>query len=275
MSRVACRYAIVRFMPYVETGEFANVGVVLVCPSTGYFGFRLEERRYGRVTKFFESIEPRDYTQALKLFKDELCRVQAMANHASCEDRIGFTRGLFERLIHPREAVIQFAEARAVLADDPLAALEKLYKRYVEHDFGDKGSAEQSLVRKVQGYIHQLNLGAQFKADWIGNDGLKAKFPFVQRGENDVPLKVIKPFFLAQDTVNDICDHAGNWVYKLEKMRKQKILPEKVLFPVHGPSVNDGARYAAFLDIVQDLQRIDIQVVEADVVQKITEFALH
>ena len=76
MSRVACRYAIIRFMPYVETGEFANVGIVLACPATGFFGFKLQDRRYRRVTQFFEHIEARDYTQALRLFRDELNRIQ-------------------------------------------------------------------------------------------------------------------------------------------------------------------------------------------------------
>ncbi|TAM57619.1 MAG: DUF3037 domain-containing protein [Rhodanobacter sp.] len=41
MNRFACQYAIIRFLPYAETGEFANVGVVLACPATGYFGARL------------------------------------------------------------------------------------------------------------------------------------------------------------------------------------------------------------------------------------------
>ncbi|MGH8147921.1 MAG: DUF3037 domain-containing protein, partial [Rhodanobacteraceae bacterium] len=27
MNRLACQYAVIRFLPYAETGEFANVGV--------------------------------------------------------------------------------------------------------------------------------------------------------------------------------------------------------------------------------------------------------
>ena len=53
MNKLACRYAILKFLPYTETGEFANVGVVLACPATGFFGFKLETRRYARFTDFF------------------------------------------------------------------------------------------------------------------------------------------------------------------------------------------------------------------------------
>ncbi len=65
LNKLACRYAILRFLPYTETGEFANVGVVLACPATGYFGFKLETRRYA-----------------------------------------------FTALIHPREAILRFGDAR-------------------------------------------------------------------------------------------------------------------------------------------------------------------
>jgi len=30
MKKFACQYAIVRFLPYLETGEFANVGIVML-----------------------------------------------------------------------------------------------------------------------------------------------------------------------------------------------------------------------------------------------------
>lgn len=59
MNRIGCRYAIVRFLPYAETQEFANVGIVLACPETGYFGFRLEIRHTRRFTDFFKELCPR------------------------------------------------------------------------------------------------------------------------------------------------------------------------------------------------------------------------
>ena len=45
MTAVACRYAVVQFAPCRETGEFANAGVVLLCPATGFFGYQLQTQR--------------------------------------------------------------------------------------------------------------------------------------------------------------------------------------------------------------------------------------
>lgn len=276
MSRVACRYAIIRFMPYVETGEFANVGIVLACPATGFFGFKLQDRRYRRVTQFFEHIEARDYTQALKLFREELNRIQDLAATAGHHtDKAGFVRGLFERLVHPREAVLQFGEARAVMTENPATVMNDLFLRHVEHDFGDRANRELSLVRNVQQVIQQLHLALPFKPAPIGNGDLQANFPLVQMQEGEEkPLKVIKPFFLAQEAANEIRDHAGNWIYKLTKMRAQGLLPTEVMFPVQGPADMDSLRYMAYRDVVHDLEQLDITVVKADHLQEIQAFAL-
>ncbi len=78
MSFFACRYAVVQFLPYAETGEFANVGIALLCPDTGYFGFRLQNaRRTKRITGFFERLDRSIYVRALDLFQQELGRVKA------------------------------------------------------------------------------------------------------------------------------------------------------------------------------------------------------
>lgn len=61
MKRIAYQYAILRFMPYVETGEFANVGLVMAAPQQGFFAYQLEEKRYGRLTRFFKDLEASTY----------------------------------------------------------------------------------------------------------------------------------------------------------------------------------------------------------------------
>lgn len=42
-----CNYAVVRFLPYRETGEFVNVGVVLYCREAGFFDVALEPKSGG------------------------------------------------------------------------------------------------------------------------------------------------------------------------------------------------------------------------------------
>ena len=57
MTEVVCNYAVARFRPYREPGEFVNVGVVFVCPETGYFDYLFETSDCRRVMSFFPELE--------------------------------------------------------------------------------------------------------------------------------------------------------------------------------------------------------------------------
>ena len=67
-----CQYKIIRFTPFVETEEFANIGVVVYCPSTGLVSFKLAPSRFGRITQFFKGMDAQVYTLAIKNLDSEL-----------------------------------------------------------------------------------------------------------------------------------------------------------------------------------------------------------
>ncbi|WP_414023964.1 DUF3037 domain-containing protein, partial [Neisseria gonorrhoeae] len=52
MNQYAMRFAVIRFMPYVQTREFANIGIIITHPKSGYFDFKIEQR-YSRLSRFF------------------------------------------------------------------------------------------------------------------------------------------------------------------------------------------------------------------------------
>lgn len=248
MKKLACRYAIIQFLPYTETGEFANVGVVLACPATGYFGFKLETRRYGRYTNFFRDLDNQIYLRSIAAIRDELERVRQSLHCASAE----VVRDVFAALVHPREAILRIGEPRALLAQEPQQALEQLYGYYVEHDFLTPEHRERVLEQRVQQLIKGLNLENPFKEEKLGDDEFTVRFPFVQIVENE-PAKVIKPFFLAQDETGSIYNHGDLWIAKLRRLRKHNRLPEKVLFTLEGPDMTDDKRYKVFDDVRNDL----------------------
>lgn len=51
MNQYAMRFAVIRFMPYVQTREFANIGIIITHPKSGYFDFKIEQR-YSRLSRF-------------------------------------------------------------------------------------------------------------------------------------------------------------------------------------------------------------------------------
>jgi hypothetical protein len=56
MTKIACNYSVIRFLPYPESGEFVNIGVVVSGPQTGFLDFRIERKKFGRIGKFFPEL---------------------------------------------------------------------------------------------------------------------------------------------------------------------------------------------------------------------------
>ncbi len=272
MRQFACRYAVLRFAPYSETEEFANVGVVLACPQTGYLGFQLEVRRHKRVTDFFEELPPAVYRQALQLMQAELNRLAQRVAQVPPEQRADFTRRVFEQLVHPREAMMRFGTARALLTDDPAAEVHRQFSHYVDRSFATPEHLEQVLERRIKVWLSSLGLERPFREARVGDDDLYAKFSLVQlRGTQ--PVKIIKPFNLSHDKPVDIYDHGGRWVDKLRRLRRRNLLPHDVLFALASPPHDGGKRHAAFNEIRSELTELEIVTVDETEQGRIAEFA--
>lgn len=272
MNKFACRYAVLQFVPYRETGEFANVGIALICPRTGYFGFRLQTRKYKRLTDFFEELPKDVYLRAVQVMRDELQRVANALQQASRTDQAQVLRQTFDALTHPREALIRFSPPRAILTDDPEAELARQFDHYVDRAFATPEYVEQGIEKRLRALLDGLQLQRPFRAERVGDDEVYAKFPLVQT-RGGAATKIIKPFNLSQNDTMGIYDHGEVWLGKVRRLRERNLLPADVMFAVAGPSASDIKRHAAFQEICRSLKAQDILTVDADQTVRIASFA--
>ena len=273
MRLVACRYAVVQFAPYRETGEFANVGVVLMCPETGFFNFKLQTRKSKRVTDFFEELPREFYQRALEVMQTEFRRIANVIHDAPVHGRPDYLRQIFDSLLHPREAMMRFGPPKAVMSENPELELNKQFDHYVERAFATPEYVEQTMEKRIKSLLKTLTLVAPFQPDKVGDDTFYARFPLVQR-RDDLLTKIIKPFNLNQAEPVGIFDHGDAWLQKVRRLRKRNLLPEKVLFAVAAPPVSDTKRYAAFTEICGELGATGIQTVDEAEQDRIATFAL-
>ncbi|MBI1905341.1 MAG: DUF3037 domain-containing protein [Rhodocyclales bacterium] len=275
MKKFACQYALLRFRPFVETGEFANVGVVLLAPDARFFGFKLL-KRYGRITQFFHQLDGKVYLHGRDLFKEELNRVAGELRRLALDGRktqpdVTLALNLFTELVRPREAMLQFAGQRVILAENPRAKLGELYDYYVERNFVTREYQERLLENTVRRLLHRTNGGMRFLRERVGTEDFGVNFPFVLLADGK-PQRIIKPLHLAQDDPTRVLNHGGQWVDKVRRLRKRGALPEAVLFPVTAPPP-ETSPYAAFREICDDLQAERVVVVAANDEPRILEFA--
>ena len=276
MKKFACQYALLRFRPFVETGEFANVGIVMMAPEARFFGFRLL-KRYGRITQFFHQLDRKVYLEGRELFKEELDRFTGELRRLALDGRktqpdIPLARNLFNELVRPREAMLQFAEQRVVLADNPKEKLVQLFDHYIERNFVTKEYQERLLESTIRKLLFRGQMGTQYRQEKIGTPDFTVNFPFVLMADGKAQ-RIIKPLYLAQGDTTKILNHGGQWVDKVRRLRKRNALPKDVLFPVTAPQTDTKA-YDAFTEIRDDLVTIDVQVVPANDEDGILKFAM-
>ena len=277
MNRTACQYAIVRFAPFVETGEFANVGILMMAPQARFFGFRLETRRFGRITRFFEELDRKHYREALRRLDAELERVHEMLKANGFDRRrktvdVDLAQRMFAEIIRPRESTIRFSEARVALAADPAEKLQELFGFYVERNFVTKEYRENLLEKSVRNWLFQAQVGDRFSPNVVGDDAFHLKFPFVELAEEE-PVKIIKPLYLGQPEPRGILEKGAIWAFRVQQLKRRGTLPDRVLFAVAGPERPKKTRQNAFLDSINQLEDTGIEVVGAKERARIIEFA--
>lgn len=275
--KIPCLYAIIRFAPFVETGEFANVGIIMMAPDQRYFGFKLMGRRHSRITRFFEQLDAKVFRTTMNALREELERAAAMLQQHGFDKRlkandVDFAKRLFTEIVRPRETVIKFSETRAVLADEPTETLEELYGYYVERDFVTREYQEAVLERGLRKWLWQARIAERFARLEVGNDEYHATFPFVEK-HGDIAVKAIKPLHLAQDQPNKILDHGGQWLFRIQALKKRNLLPDNVLFAVNGPITNNGGTGKAYAEIIGALKDEGVNVLPATDKEQILEFA--
>lgn len=279
MTRVACQYAIVRFMPYVETGEFANVGILLWAPKKRYLGFKLLRKKYGRITQFFEELDKAVYLRAMHDLDAELVRVQKLllnedVSVANIDMEYGFHKGVFKELIRPRETIVRFSEQRVVLAEDPKQAMNDLYDHYVGRNFVTKEYQETILEKGVKKLLQTKDLVNRYHKRKVEDNLYGVTFPFVQEREEKA-VRVIKPLFLGQADSTKIIEHGDHWKLKVQQLRKRHLLHGPVLFPVKGPegANPDDVRLEAFEETKWNLEEAGIDLALYTEHKKIIDFA--
>ncbi|MBI5461700.1 MAG: DUF3037 domain-containing protein [Gammaproteobacteria bacterium] len=279
MTKIPCQYVIVRFAPFTETGEFANVGIILMAPRQRYFGFKLlAPRRHGRITRFFDELEPRLFRETLRDLSEELARVHGVLKAHGFDKRlkvneVDFAGRLFTEVTRPRESIVRFSETRLVLAEDPKEKLKELFAFYIERNFVTKEYKEIVLERGVRKWLLDARIADRFDRMKVGDDEYQATFPFVEQHENR-PAKIIKPLNLTQDTSSKILEHGGNWWFKIRELQKRHTLPDKVLFAVEGPATQ-GPMGNAYHEVVEMLRETGVTVLPYQHMGEIVDFALN
>jgi hypothetical protein len=272
LNKLAMRFAVVRFMPYVQTREFANVGIILICPRTGFFNYKLENK-YQRLSRFFKYFDAKVYKQAIQSFSDELERIKNTLESSSNKNP-EMLRALFDHLARPRDAIICTSDICVTTGINELNELDRLFSYFAEHSFA-KEQHEELLTKQIQNMIKDIQTAFPFVQTKIGGAEYCANFPMVQKQEDKIS-KIIKPLYLGQNNSSDIIQKSDKWISIINRLRAFSSIEQdtKIMFPFESAQNQSAAQKKALDLIINDTRNAGIELVNKDDTAEIKRFAL-
>lgn len=259
-----CNYSILRFLPYPETGEFVNIGIVLIA-NNGDFRFKIEHKRQ-RVTSFFPTLDSKIFQRARREMNAELARLSGFLTNNRHDLESLLTT--FKHLIHPRETMMRFSDPGTMAIANADTAVNDLFEHYVNHSFATKEYQETALEKQLGKLLSDSNMRQRYSERKLGTADYPVKFPFVlMRGEE--PVQAIKPIHLGHDEPAKILEHGDAWVAKVRRLSSRGELADDTLF-VAGPPESGKARLLkAYREISDELASYKgVRVVSYDEGQK-------
>ncbi|MNF90501.1 hypothetical protein D3C84_730670 [compost metagenome] len=263
--KYACLYSIVRFAPFAETEEFANVGIVLSAPAIGRMEYRLARKNLKRVNHFFECAPL--FAKAMEIAQTELDAVRSMTAEAQETQIVNHFRFLTE----PKESLIRFSPMRSILVENFDATLEELFGRYIERQGMGRDRREEVMVREIRTLFAQASI-CSFRDETLSGELSKLHLPLVHRNE---VVAAIKPLAFDQAEPSAILDHCDQWLMKFARAEREGVIQlNNVLIPVVAPAENESARHRKAVQMAKDsiLER-GLQLVDFQATQAIAAFA--
>ncbi len=277
MKQVACNYSAIRFLPYRETGEFVNVGVVVSCPEIAFFDFKLTPKRLRRVKGFFPELDHELLTSAIQTLDTTL--KSRRSNGELLTDNREFGEAAktvameeFRFLLKRRETLLHFADPGALLTTDPRKTLLNLYDRLVNRTFAQLPQYQEVIMRnRLAGWLKEWKLSAAYRKNFkVGNDQFHTSLPFVH-SHKGVALCAIKPLDLNRSDTTAIYDHGDAWVQRMHRLGLIGKMPERMIFTVSMPP--EPPQKKAAQEICEALKYEKVTIVSFDETNQIHQLA--
>ena len=240
--KTLCMYATVRFMPFAETQEFANIGIVVCAPDKGKIEFKLARKRFARINQFFDDLDCRLFGKAIEMVNAELNRLKQFAY----ENPGKRTADLFDELTRHREGVVYFGKVSTAIVNNVDEKLNNLFEHYVERRFLTEQYRETVLERNIRTLFKTKNISGFGQKELNTNLG-SFRLPFVRKTNKG--LEAIKPIAFERKTPLAAYEHTKQWVDRLTRLNNEGIIISNcMLLAVEKPTKNEF--YTAYTDAI-------------------------
>ena len=263
-------YSIIRFQPFADLGEFANIGILALDAVNQGLGFRLARKRFRRLREFFGDDAYRAYIAAIEYLRIELAHLAAGDGFWSNWE----PKRAFSHLTRRHESSIIFGEVRTLMSPDSIdGVVDELFSRLVMRQRQE--GHELDLIRGIRRELLAHGI-RNFRAIRMEDPVVPVTFPLAHRNGE---LKAIHPLVFTQKTPLAVFDHGALWKRRLNYLLEHhRIRENSILLAVDAPNDNSGSSIrSAYNEAMTEIGSLPFETVIAEVNgqvnHRIVEFA--
>ncbi|MBH0166243.1 DUF3037 domain-containing protein [Fictibacillus sp. 7GRE50] len=251
MARIACKFAVIQYMPDVIKQELINVGVVMHCPEQGILKARFL-KQLQKITKIFTSVNINEYRNFKNIFNRHL----KISSKELIDSKLNVPTSLIEYLDSFSEIELPkfiIKKPQPMLTENPLQKLDDLFNLYVfEEDRIDK--REQPFVNTVWEKFKGAGLEKFIKKEIELPD-----FPItIDYGYQNGQLNLIQPIKFT-DQFKDNFKEGLMWKDAIEIKNRSESYKDSPFYAVVKPPANpQKVGFSLALDQFRDYEGVEI-----------------
>ncbi len=232
--KTAYTYTLLRYVHDVASGEFANVGVVLLAPDARYAG-AVCRGTHGRVSRFFPDMEKEGFKSLMGYIERRVDELGERLRGELPLEQTPADAGALARSVLPHDdSSLQWSPVGGGLCEDPSAKLEELYRRYVtryDDKTANKGRDDGEVWMRFKRSLDVKHVTARLQAKKISGADDEVEFTHAYQNSQ---WHCFEPLSLDLAQADSIKQKAHRW---LGQMMGVQDAPEKfrVYFLVGAP----------------------------------------
>lgn len=252
------QYSIIRFLPFADLGEFANIGIVALDSQNKILEFRLARAKFRRLREFFGEDAYRAYGTAIEHLRLELAYFTKSGEFwANWKPERAFSH-----LTRKHESSIIFSEVRTLLSKDHIGdVVDMLFARLIERQRQE--AHDLDLIKDIR---HELAANGikGFRAIRVVDDVVPVTFPLAHRNGK---LNAIQPMVFTQKTPLAVFDHGAMWKRRLTYLLDRGKIEDKSVLLAIDPPVADASSsiQSAYKEALNEIKSLPFEAVTAEI----------
>lgn len=258
-------YVVLRYIHDVLTGEFVNVGLVMVVPGRPLI-LSKSRKTFGRIKSVFPDLDSEAYKGAIDAIERGMRSVQrSLKDEGLFKD--GKTAGDYARIALPLDdSSLQWSPVGAGLTADPQKTFDQLYQRFVSRydRASERRRSDDDVWRPVEAKLKEHGVNIELESKRIQGDTDAVEFRHAWKNGR---WHVYEPLSFDLSDADNIKDKARRWLGHLSAVKNGMTEDVQVHFIVGRP--RNATLVHAYRNAVEILRQVpfDNKVFDEDQIE--------